>query len=88
MFIYVKVYAKNEQIFNEILDYINIEIGIKGKVKLIDLYPRYRDKIVINDDDVFNYHEIGWNADSLGELVYAKRNLNSLELPSLRLLIH
>lgn len=86
MFIYVKVYAKNEQTFNEILDYINIEIGMKGKVSLIDLYPQYRDKIVIDDDDVFNYHEIGWDERSLGELIHAKRNLDDLELPDLWLI--
>lgn len=79
--VYIKIYAKNEHNRNAILDWIIEQLYFKGEVSLVDLLRRYMNEVIIEDTDVFSYHDVGWNELDLFKLYEAKRDSNDLEIP-------
>ena len=77
----IKVYAKDEQIRNTILDWMIEQLSTEGEVSLHDLIRQYNDKVVIEDDDILSYWDVGWNVLDLLKLSKAKFDLNNLEIP-------
>lgn len=77
----IKVYAKDEQIRNAILDWMIEQLSTEGELSLIDLIRQRIDEVVIEDDDMLNYWEVGWNELDLLKLSKAKFDTNNLEIP-------
>lgn len=77
----IKVYAKDEQIRNAILDWMIKQLYTEGDLSLHDLIRQYNDKVVIEDDDILSYWDVGWNVLDLLKLSKAKFGTNNLEIP-------
>lgn len=79
--VFIQIHAKNEQNWNEILDWMIEELYRKSEVSLIDLFRRYYNEVIIEDDDILSYYDIGWNELDLHKLYKAKCDHNNLEIP-------
>lgn len=79
--VFIKIYAKDEWNRNVILDWMIEQLCKKGEVSLIDLLRQYMNEVIIEDNDMLSYHDVGWNELDLLKLHKAKRDQNDLEIP-------
>lgn len=83
IFIQICISAKNETSKIGILDWLINQVlnPKKGTVSMSELLERYMDEITFEDNDTFNYHDIGWNFTDAYDLFTAKQDLSNLEIP-------
>ena len=79
--VFIKIYAKDEPNRTVILDWMIRQLYNKGDISLIDLLGQYMDELVIEDNDILGYHDVGWNELDLLKLHKAICNPNNLEIP-------
>ena len=79
--VFIKIYAKDEQNRNLILDWMIEQLCEKGDISLFDLHQYYTNEVVIEDNDTLSYHDVGWNEMDLPKLHKAKYDSCNLEIP-------
>ena len=79
--VFIKIYARDEQNRNVILDWMIEQLYKKGDVSLIELLRQYVNEVIIEDNDMLSYHDVGWNELDLLKLHKAKRDSVDLEIP-------
>ena len=79
--VFIKIHAKDELNRNVSLDWMTEQLYKKGEVSLIDLLRQYMNEVIIEDNDILSYHDVGWDDLDLLKLYKAKRDQNDLEIP-------
>ena len=79
--VFIKVYAENESHKGLVLEWMINRIREKGDFSLSDLFAEHGDKLTIEDKDICNWFDVGWNELDLGKIIFARINTNDLELP-------
>lgn len=79
--VFINIYAKSEANKTVILDWMIRQLYSKGDISLLDLLGQYMDELVIEDNDILGYCDVGWNELDLLNLHKAICNPNDLEIP-------
>ena len=82
---FIRVCAKDENGKMEILKWMTRQIMINGHMSLMDLLDKHADKVTLDDNDCFGYHEVRWNMVDLDILFKALNEKNlRIQNPKLR----
>ena len=82
--VFIRVRAKDENGKMEILKWMTRQIMINGHISLMDLLDKHMDEVILEDNDCFCYHEVGWNMLDLDALFEAL-NEKKLRIPNPKL---
>ena len=81
---FIRVRAKDENGKMEILKWMTRQIMINGHMSLMDLLDKHADKVTLDDNDCFGYHEVGWNMLVL-DILFKALNDKNLGIPNPKL---
>ena len=69
--LFMRLRAKDDKGKTEILKWMTRQIMKDGHMSLMDLLDKHTDEVILDDNDCFGYHEVGWNLVDLDILFKA-----------------
>ena len=82
--LFIRLCAKDDKGKTEILKWMTRQIMKDGHMSLMDLLDKHTDEVILDDNDCFGYHEVGWNILDLDALFEALNEKN-LRIPNPKL---
>ena len=80
--IFIRIWVNSKEDKEKVLEWLVLEIMLNGHISVFDVLTEFEGILFVENNDIFGYHEIGWNVKDLGYLMAFKKDIENTEFPT------